>query len=180
MNLKKLTGIVTLASVLGFASDASAGVAWDLYAGATIGAGGVTSFASGSKNNTDMAQSYGAMFGVDIPLLRFEAEYSFMNDDKVKMHLGMVNAFFKMPSTVIKPYAGVGVGTIFGGDFGSLDIKTKPAYQGMLGLTVDVPVLPVKFDVEGRVLYSANVIKVSNISPDVLHYDLRLKLRYVF
>jgi hypothetical protein len=179
MNLKKLTGIVTLASVLGFVSDASAGVAWDLYAGATVGAGAATAFVTGERD-TDMAQSYGAMFGVDIPLLRFEAEYNFMNDDNVKMHLGMVNAFFKMPSTVIKPYAGVGVGTIFSGDFGGLDIKTKPAYQGMLGLTVDMPVLPVKFDVEGRVLYSANVIKVNNINPDVLHYDLRLKLRYVF
>lgn len=179
MNLKKLTGVVTLASLLGFASNANAGVVWDLYAGATVGAGAATVFADGDSE-TNAAQSYGLAFGVDIPLLRFEAEYNYLNDDEAKMHLGMINAYFKMPSTVIMPYAGVGVGTIFGGDFGDFDIKTKPAYQGMLGITFDMPVFPFKFDVEGRVLYAADVVKVAGIKPDILHYDLRLKLRYVF
>lgn len=175
----KTAGLLTAATIFGFSANANAGLVWDLYAGATVGAGAVTTFAD-DENHTDAAQSYGAMFGIDLPLLRFEAEYNYLNDDKATMHLGMINAYFKMPSTIIMPYAGVGVGTIFGGDFGNFDIKSRPAYQGMLGITFDMPVLPLKFDVEGRVLYAADVVKVANFEPDILHYDLRLKLRYVF
>lgn len=172
----KAVGLMTLVSVLGFtAGNANAGIIWDLYAGATVGGGAATVFADG-HNDTNSAFSAGAMFGVDLPLLRFEAEYNYLSADDFSANIAMANAYFKMPSTVIMPYAGVGIGAAFGGD---VDNGT-PAYQGMIGVTFDMPVLPIKFDVEGRAVYIPDVVETVNNKPDVLHYDLRLKLRYVF
>ncbi|MDR1338395.1 MAG: hypothetical protein LBJ73_05220 [Rickettsiales bacterium] len=179
MNLKKLTGILTLVSVLGFASNSNAGVLFDIYGGATVGVGAATLFSDGD-NNTDTGQSLGAAVGIDLPVFRFEAEYDYLNDSDTRLHLGMLNAYFKMPSTVIVPYMGVGVGTVFGGEAGDIDVDTRAAYQGMLGVTMDIPVLPMKFDVEARALYAPNLFTVATIKPDLLHYDLRLKVRYVF
>ncbi|MDR0727180.1 MAG: hypothetical protein LBF37_03900 [Rickettsiales bacterium] len=179
MNLKKLTGIVTLASVLGFASNANAAVVYDLYAGLTVGAGAATVFAD-HDNDTTGAQSFGAMFGLDIPVVRVEAEYNFLNDHDAKLHVGMANVYLKMPSVGIKPYLGVGVGGVFSGRHDDVDAKTAAAYQGMLGLTFDMPVLPLKIDGEARVLYAPDFVKVADVKPDLLHYELRIKLRYVF
>ena len=86
-----------------------------------------------------------------------------------------------MPSTVIKPYLGIGLGTVFNGDVDdTFNIRNEAAYQGRLGLTFDIPVIPFNVDVEGRVLYAPDVFKTADAKPDLLHYDLRLKLRYVF
>jgi hypothetical protein len=120
------------------------------------------------------------MFGIDIPALRFEAEYNYLNDSGVRLHTGMLNAYLKMPSTVIKPYLGVGVGSVFSGKADSISIDMRAAYQGMLGVTLDMPILPVKFDLEARALYAANLYTIANIKPDLLHYELRMKARYVF
>ena len=53
-------------------------------------------------------------------------------------------------------------------------------YQGMVGLTLDLPVVPVKFDIEGRILYANNAYEIADKMVDIMHYDARLKLRYIF
>jgi len=178
MKFKVLTSVLALAITAG---AANAGTIIDIYAGATVGGGAATVFADG-KYNTDAAQSYGLMAGIDMPLLRFEAEYNYLNLDGANLNVGMVNAYFKMPATVILPYAGLGIGSIFGGNADGLRVSTTPAYQGMLGASFDIAVLPLKFDIEGRAMYSPNLYTIpeTNIKPDLLHYDLRLKVRYVF
>ncbi|MDR0741789.1 MAG: outer membrane beta-barrel protein [Rickettsiales bacterium] len=176
----KTSGLLTLATIMGFSANANAGAVIDIYAGATMGAGGATLFMN-DDNYTDSGQSFGALAGIDIPLFRFEAEYNYLNDSDTKLNIGMLNAYFKMPSTVIKPYLGLGLGTVFGGNAGDFDIDARAAYQGMLGITFDMPVLPVKFDAEARALYAPNLFTTAaNAKPDLLHYDLRLKARYVF
>lgn len=178
----KTTGLLTLASVLGFAANANAGAVMDIYAGGTFGSGGMT-VATGSDKVSDTSTSYGAVFGIDIPVLRAEVEYNHVGNSDIDMNLGMLNAYLKMPSTVIKPYLGVGIGSVFSGTFGdkyTVDISSKAAYQGMLGITFDIPALPVKIDAEGRALYVPNIIEVYGQKPDMVNYDFRLKLRYVF
>lgn len=176
----KTTGLLTLVSVLGFAANANAGAVMDIYAGATVGSGGITLYNSDEKVS-DTSTSYGAVFGMDIPLLRAEVEYNHVGNSDVDMDLAMVNAYLKMPSTVIKPYLGVGIGSVFNGEYyNTVDIEATAAYQGMLGITFDMPALPVKFDIEGRALYVPNFIEVFGQEPDMFNYDFRLKLRYVF
>ncbi|MDR2413170.1 MAG: hypothetical protein LBD50_03085 [Rickettsiales bacterium] len=175
----KTFGLLTLASILAFSANAQAEMLYDFYGGVAVGAGAATIFVS-HENETVSAQSYGLAFGVDIPLVRLEAEYGFLNDDSAKLHAGMANIYFKMPSTVIIPYLGVGVGGIFGGHADNLDIKTKAAYQGMLGLTFDMVALPFKLDGEARALYAPDFYSAAGVKPDLLHYDLRIKLRYIF
>lgn len=175
----KTTGILTLVSVLGFAANANAGVVMDMYAGATVGAGGLTVMTDGS-DTSDSVNSYGAMFGIDIPVLRAEVEYNHLSNSDLKMDLAMVNGYLKMPSTVIKPYIGVGIGSAFNGKISGLDISSNPAYQGMVGVTFDIPAMPIKIDAEGRVLYVPDFVEFYSIKSDLLNYDFRIKLRYVF
>lgn len=176
----KYAGILTaLPMMLFFETGANAGALFDLYAGATIGAGAATMFADGNDHTTS-AQSYGAVVGIDIPVLRFELEYDYLNADSAKLHLGMINAYAKMPSTVVHPYLGIGIGNVFGGKDGEIELDSAVAYQGMLGVTFDIPVLPLKVDAEGRALYTPNLYDIANVQPDLLQYEIRLKLRYIF
>lgn len=177
----KTAGASVLAFALFMTANANANALFDLYAGATVGAGAQTLFAH-DENKTDSAQSYGAVIGIDIPLLRFELEYDYLNSKDVQLHLGMINGYLKMPTAIIQPYLGVGIGSIFDGSLDIPDIAVEKvlAYQGMLGLTFDIPVLPIKIDAEARALYAPDFYKIGDNQPDMLHYDLRLKLRYVF
>lgn len=175
----KYAGFATVAAILFSSQSANANLLFDIYGGVAVGAGGMAIFAD-NDNHSDSAQSYGAVVGIDIPVLRFELEYDYLTNPDSDIHLGMLNAYFKMPSTVIHPYAGVGVGSAFSGNLYNTDINTVAAYQGMLGVTFDVPALPIKIDAEGRALYAPNVYEIENIKPDILQYDLRVKLRYVF
>ena len=102
----------------------------------------------------------------------------------------MLNLYAKMPSTVILPYIGAGIGMAFGGkqEITENGVKTKysidstAAYQAMLGATIDILKLPIKFDVEGRVLYAPDIYKIeaTNTTPDMLQYGVRAKVRYIF
>lgn len=168
-----------LTTLLFCTNGASAGLLIDPYVGATIGAGGQTLYADGDYDS-DSAQSYGAVLGMDIPLVRIELEYDFLNRKDSDVHLGMINAYLKMPTPVIHPYIGAGIGSTFDGEIYGREIDASVAYQGMLGLTFDIPVVPINIDAEMRVLYSANVYENVSNSPDLLQYDLRLKLRFVF
>lgn len=162
---------------------ASANPVIDVYAGGMFGAGGAVTYMDHHHKN-DAAQSFGAIFGIDIPLIRVEAEYNHLTNDSFSTNDAMLNAYFKMLSTMIHPYIGVGVGSVFGGHVSenniNYDIKSTVAYQGMLGLTFDILALPLKFDVEGRALYAPNFVEIGTGKPDFLQYDARLKLRYIF
>ncbi len=175
----KYAGVLT-AAIISVSGAANAGTLFDVYAGATVAVGGATIFA----NDTDVsrnAQSYGAVIGFDIPVFRFELEYDYMHADSIKMHIGMINAYAKMPLPMVKPYIGIGIGNIFSGqDEGFIDIDSVAAYQAMLGVTFDIPVLPIDVDIEGRALYAADIYDFAGLKPDFLQYEARLKLRYVF
>ena len=176
----KYFGAITAASVLLSGAAANAGALFDPYFGVTVAVGGATVFA----NDIDVshsAQSYGAVVGIDIPVFRFELEYDYMHADSIKMHLGMINAYAKMPLPAVKPYIGIGIGNIFSGeDAGFIDIDSVAAYQAMLGVTFDIPVLPIDVDIVGRALYAADIYDYMGLKPDFLQYEARLKIRYVF
>ena len=176
----KYFGAITAASVLLSGAAANAGVLFDPYFGVTVAVGGATVFAN-DIDASHSAQSYGAVVGIDIPVFRFELEYDYMHADSIKMHLGMINAYAKMPLPAVKPYIGIGIGNIFSGeDAGFIDIDSVAAYQAMLGVTFDIPVLPIDVDIEGRALYAADIYDYMGLKPDFLQYEARLKIRYVF
>ena len=178
----KLKTSIILCSMIAVASTPTmANTVWDLYAGVSIGAGGQTLFNDG-HDKTETAQSFGGMFGIDLPAFRIEAEYNYLNESESHVNLAMVNAYFKMPSTVVKPYMGLGVGVMFDGESDRYDahMDTSAAYQGMLGVTLGVPALPFKFDIEARGVYIPNVVKLEDNKPDLLQYEARVKIRYLF
>lgn len=176
MKLKCLAAMAMTTALVG--GSANANLLFDIYAGATAGFGGETWFADENESHT--AQSYGAVLGIDVPFVRGEVEYDYLTGDDAKLHLVMANVYAKMPTPVIKPYLGAGIGMIVDGEYGPWDAEKTAAYQGMLGVTFDLPVIPFNIDVEGRVLYANEVLKLPDDSADLLHYDARLKLRYVF
>lgn len=179
MKLKSALFLSATAITL-MAPDARANLLFDPYIGGTVGMGGVTTFVDGDTHS-DVAQSYGAFIGVDIPLVRIEGEYNYLNDKDIKTNIAMANAYLKMPLIVISPYIGAGVGMTFDGDAGhNIDIDSTIAYQGMLGVTFDIPVLPFKIDAEARALYIPDAFSVDSHDADILHYDIRAKLRYIF
>lgn len=179
--MKLKTSIILCSLIVGTSAPAIANPIFDLYAGASIGIGAETVFVD-STNDTNSAQSFGALIGMDIPLFRIEAEYNYLNESDSRAQLALLNAYFKLPSAIITPYFGGGAGMMFEGKNDAANIKfdTKMAYQGMIGITLDVPVLPFKFDIEGRALYIPDIATIGGEKPDVLHYDARAKIRYVF
>ncbi len=179
----KTTGLMAILLATGISYNANANMLFDTYAGATAGFGGIT-YKMDDHDKSMSAYSYGAFIGIDIPLVRIEGEYSHISADTVDLDLAMVNAYVKMPIPVVKPYIGAGIGMTFDGEYSDDIVKFQTqdsiAYQGMLGLTLDIPVLPFNVDVEGRVLYVPDAFDVPTSELDVLHYEGRVKLRYVF
>lgn len=183
MNTKSF-GILTAATIILTAGAANANMLFDIYAGATYGMGGYTLFAD-DKDYSKSSQSYGAVLGMDIPLVRIELEYNYLDADAITANLALVNAYFKFPTPIVKPYIGAGIGSTFDSkyepnDTTKIDIEDAMAYQGMLGITLDLPVIPFNIDVEGRVLYAPDLFQVADIEHDLLQYEGRVKLRYVF
>lgn len=171
---------LTAAAVMLTAADARANLLFDPYIGANIGIGGITTFIDGD-HHSDMAQSYGAIIGLDIPFIRIEGEYNYLNDKDITANIAMANAYVKMPMILISPYIGAGIGATLSGDAGhNIDIDKTVAYQGMLGVTFDLPVLPFKIDAEARALYIPDAFSIANENANILHYDIRAKLRYIF
>ncbi len=170
---------LSIASVLFATAGANAIPLIDPYVGVTIGVGGATMF-DDEKDYSKSSQSYGASAGVDISIIRAEVAYDYLNSDMGKLQAGFINAYLKMPTPMISPYIGGGVGQIFKGDIETIDVQDTMAYQGMLGLTFNIPVLPFNIDAEARAIYAPDMFKIDNIEPDFVHYDLRLKLRYEF
>ncbi len=180
----KSFGILTTASVMLMTGAADANLLFDIYAGGTFGVGGNTMFMD-EHDISKSSQSYGGVLGIDLPLFRIEGEYNYIDGDMLGMNVGMINAYFKLPTPVLKPYIGAGIGMTFDSKYeptnaDAIDIEDTTAYQGMLGLTLDLPVIPIKFDIEGRVLYAPNIFEVLDETTDFLQYEGRVKLRYVF
>lgn len=181
--------LISLFATLACVADANAGVIADFYAGAMVGVGGQTMFAN-HKNETDSAGMFGALVGMDLPIFRVEGEYNYFTTENMKTNAAMVNVYAKMPSTIIQPYIGGGIGAVFGGDQKitkediehKFNIDTSPAYQAMLGATIAILAIPIKFDIEGRALYAPNIYSVegSGTKPDMLQYNIRAKARYIF
>lgn len=181
--------LISAMSILTCASTANASVIADFYVGAMGGVGGQTLFAD-HKNETDAARVYGAIAGMDLPVFRIEGEYDYFDSKNLNTNAALANVYAKIPSTVILPYIGAGIGVVFGGDqtFTESGVETKysiestAAYQAMLGATIDILSIPFKFDVEGRVLYAPDIytVKGTDVSPDMLQYNVRVKLRYIF
>ncbi len=183
--------LISIISTLTCASAANAAVLADFYIGGMVGAGGQTLLAN-HENKTDTSTIFGAVAGMDLPVFRIEGEYDYFDSKDLNTNAAMVNVYAKMPSTVILPYIGAGVGMMFGGEQTFTDkttgIKTEQkidstaAYQAMLGATIDILKLPLKFDIEGRVLYAPDIytITATDTSPDMLQYNVRVKMRYIF
>ena len=171
-------------SIILSTATANANLLFDIYAGGTYGTGGYTLFAD-DDHISKSSQSYGAVLGIDIPLFRLEAEYNHINADYMALNIGMVNGYFKLPTPVVKPYIGVGVGTTFESKYEPdnaphIEMDSAVTYQGMVGITLDLPVAPIKFDVEARALYANNVFEIADTKADLVHYDIRAKIRYIF
>lgn len=180
----KSLGILTATAIMMSAGAANAGLLVDFYAGGTYGVGGQTLFMEDDHESMS-AQSYGAFFGMDLPLVRIEGEYNYTNSDDMHLNLALVNAYLKLPTPVITPYIGAGVGTTFYSQYHltnhtNIDIEDAIAYQGMLGVTFDLPLMPITIDVEGRVLYANDIFEYNVKDNDLLHYEGRLKIRYEF
>ena len=182
----KSFGFLTAVTILFSACNANANPLFDIYAGGTYGFGEYFLF-SGDEHPRFSAQSYGAVLGMDIPVFRFELEYNYINGDNLSMNFGFINAYLKMPTPIFKPYIGAGVGSSFSSKFTpdaapEFDLEDVMGYQGMLGLTVDIPVFRFDIDLEGRVLYSPDIFEdvAQDITPDLLQYEGRVKLRYIF
>lgn len=185
MKIKSIS-LISILTLLAGTAPANAGVVADFYLGAMAGAGGQTVFVK-DNNTTDSSMLFGANLGIDIPLLRLEAEYNYLKTADLHANMGMVNAMFKVPSTLIQPYFGAGIGVAFEGKHTTVPgveykLESTAGYQAMLGATIDILALPIKFDIEGRALYVPNIYKVelNNTTPDLLEYDVRLKVRFIF
>ena len=181
--------VLTATTLMVAAANANAGMVFDWYVGATAGLGGQT-FTIDDDHFSDSAKSFGAIAGVDIPFVRIEAEYNNLDGKNVDIQMGALNAYVKLPGLVIiNPYIGAGVGMVFNVDvdktaysIGDYDESGKAVFQGMLGATFNIPALPFKIDVEGRMMYAPKLIDITAIDDSAagMQYDARVKLRYIF
>lgn len=182
-----LTSLISVVSTLACVSAANAGVIADFYVGGYAGAGGQTLFAD-DTNKTKSSAVFGAIAGMDIPFFRVEGEYDYFTSSNLDTNAAMLNVYAKMPSTIIIPYLGGGIGMVFDGDYTAknsdikYNIKTTAAYQAMLGATIGILAIPLKFDIEGRALYAPDIFTEpgTDTTPDMLQYQVRVKARYIF
>jgi len=169
--MKKLLCLMPYALCLALAAPAHAGIVIDFYAGLTGGMGTMW-----ANSDSGSAQSYGAVMGIDVPLVRAEAEYNYLRRRNLNAHIGMLNGYIKAPFPVVKPYLGGGVGQVFGGTLNNENLNSVAAYQMMLGLQIEVPASPLIVDAETRVLFAHDIVP----GVELTQWDARLKLRYMF
>ena len=178
--MKKILAVSVLAALV---SQPGAAVI-DFYVGGTASVGNSISIRPEMSNLEESARSFGAVAGIDIPFLRLEAEYNYITAQDIHLHAAMGNLYFKLlPLPIITPYIAGGVGQVFSGTADGMSVGNSMAYQAMLGITVDVPIMSMAMDIEGRVFYADNIFTLpSPIDRGVgfLQYDVRAKLKYVF
>ncbi len=179
MNLKSFT-VLTATTIMLSAGAANANMLFDIYMGGTYGNGGHTLYKE-SGDISKSSQSYGAVLGMKFPLLRIELEYNYLDTDAIKMDTGFVNLYLNIPTPIIKPYIGGGIGYAIDSTYEpqngpKTNIDETMTCQAMLGITLDLPVIPFDIDVEGRVMAAPDLMT----DVDLLQYEGRAKLRYVF
>jgi opacity protein-like surface antigen len=154
MKMKSLaTSLVVLAALAG--ADANA-----FYAG--LGLGESKTKTDGAKTKNDV--SYTAAVGLSLPIplipIRAEVEYLSLNSKEKELDNAETtgfgaNAYVGLPLLpIVKPYIGFGVASLKQEvkDLGGTKYKSKSATvpQYMIGLDVDVPLLPVGGGIEYR------------------------------
>lgn len=157
----------------------------DFYVGATGGVGSQRYMVNGAMSSyvedfSKSAKSYGAVIGMDVPIVRVEAEYNRLDTEILETNLAMANVLFKiLPMPIVTPYLGVGAGMQFGGTFTETDVDANEnwAAQGMFGLTFAIPATGMKIDAEARAVYMPDVFEEYL---DAVHYEGRVKIRYQF
>lgn len=162
-------------------SNLNAGLLWDFYSGVTVSKGKTIITRKNDFNKKSNSMSYGGVFGVEIPIFRLEAEYNNLDINNSNLGIGFLNAYLKMSLPIIKPYVGVGYGKVLYNKNRNF-LNNKSVYQGMIGATLDTPVIPFNVDFELRG-FDAPFYDYNNIINKKMHfvnYDLRLKARYVF
>ena len=155
----------------------------DVYIGLTGSMGESVAYfpsSAGGKSTQGMG-GLGAVFGFDVPVFRIEGEYNYMLARDLRLSAGLLNVYVKpLPIPLIKPYVGLGAGTILSGTVNDENAKGSPAFQGMLGFQIDVPVTSLFVDLEGRLFYASEIYEIANRSVGFVQYDWRVKLRYAF
>jgi opacity protein-like surface antigen len=190
--MKKL--ILALAAVLAAGGARAASI--DIYAGGFGGYGASVTFMPAGTTRpssiTDLkkpGQSFGAVAGIDIPVVRIEGEYDYISSENVSLNAVMANIYLKMPTPVVKPYIGAGFGTTFGGKIDAdavggqkIEFKSSMAFQGMAGLQIGIPVTSLFLDLEARAFYAPGIYEFPVVDKKIgfLQADLRVKLRYAF
>lgn len=187
----KIIGIIVAAAFVPLINQ-NANAA-NFYAGGLFGLGSTFTFSGFNndaiKNWSRSSESFGAIAGIDVSVVRLELEYEYMNSKGPKSNLNFANLYLKIPIGIIQPYIAAGIGITYGGHATyetsphsfETSTKTRPAYQGMLGLSVKIPVL--KFlhsDLEFRMAYMPNLYEYDKINVDVWNGDFRLKVCYDF
>lgn len=179
MNIKSFA-FFTAATVMLSVGTANANMLFDIYAGGTYGIGGHTLLTK-TDDISNSSQSYGAVLGMKFPLLRIELEYNYLDTEAIKMDTGFVNMYFNIPTPIIKPYIGGGIGYAIDSTYKpknepKINIDETITCQAMLGITLDLPAIPFDIDVEGRIMVAPDL----TTDVDLLQYEGRAKLRYVF
>ena len=185
--MKKIFYLISFASCL-FVFQARAKMI-DIYAGLELSAGQNIAFipsnsVTGSSDEiSKSANSYGMFFGVEMPAIRVELEYQYLNSKSVDLNALMLNGYYKfLPGPMVSPYIGAGVGTAFSGNYGDEATDTSTAFQAMLGLQVSFPTTPIYLDIEARGFYANDIYEIPTTDKTIgfLQYDVRAKLRYLF
>jgi len=174
---------ILAASFLALSISQAGASVFDFYIGGTASIGDSIAYRPGTHNLESAGRSFGAIMGLDIPVARFEAEYNYITAGDIDLHALLGNLYVKiLPIPIVKPYIAGGVGRVFSGHADGVAVRNSMAYQAMLGITVDIPIMSVAMDIEGRVFYADNIYAMPVIERGVgfLQYDLRAKLKYMF
>lgn len=176
--MKKISLIALSAIAFGFATPATAGFYGSLGLATAIDS---AIDATGVDADTSEGNGYSVAVGYEVPLLplRIEIEsFALSNADLTEgtTNYGnfstdglMLNAYAGLPIPLVQPYVGVGTGMAK-----TLSATYHTAYQGMVGVEVSLPVLPISVGLEYR------YFEMEEGSTDVINQSVLAKLRVQF
>lgn len=136
---------------------------------------------SNVKEDYKSSSAYSIALGYDLPVvpLRFEGEF-FSNSAKVehtKKHVRynalMGNAYLNLPFPIVSPYVGAGVGYV------RLKGDNVSAWQGMVGVETNIPLVPLKGGLEYRYI-SSDEAKKSGVDYEYKTHVIMAKIRLEF
>ncbi len=151
---KSLLALMCAAGVLG-ATSANAGFYGSVGLGNSMG----VDFEGGAESNGGFSNLIAVGYKVPLLPIKVELENFHYDGGSVDTLAGsstivngtMINAYAALPTPIVSPYIGIGVGQ---GDMTVDYVGTSGrtgAIQGMVGLELDIPLIPVNFAVEYRV-----------------------------